>query len=123
MRGEQQNACDKCDNSRPAQCAQFFADKDRRDRGRHQGSRAARDRVDLTKIAGAIAFDQRGKIDQMDNDRRKQPGPRRRSRHAYQRCKRERYDTGAYGNQGRRRERIETNLYQRIPAGMACGGK
>src|SRR4029079_12623134 len=85
--------------------------------------RTTSNRVDLPKIAGAIAFDQRGKIDQMDNDRREQPGPGRRSRHAHQWCKRERHDTGADGNQGRRRERIETDLYQGIPARMACGRK
>ena len=44
-------------------------------RSRSSAARAARDRIDLTEVAGAIAFDQAGEIEQVDDDRGDQPRP------------------------------------------------
>ena len=73
----------------------MLADEDRRHGRGHQRRRAARDRIDLAEIAGAIALDQAGEIEQVDDDRGDQPGPRGKLRPAGERNDRQRDDAAA----------------------------
>ena len=117
------HAGDQRDDAAPADEAQFLADKERGRRRRHQRRRAARDRIDLAEIAGAIGLDQRGEIKQVDDHRGDQPRPGGPGRHADQRQEHQRHHAGADRDQRRGRERVEPDLDQRVPAGVTERGE
>ena len=122
-RRQQEHAGNQHNDAAPARRAQRLADEHRRRRRRHQRRRAARDRIDLTEIAGAVALDQRGEIEQVNDNRGDDPRPRRRGRQAEERQTDERHQPGADGDQRGGGERVEPDLDQRIPAGVAESGK
>ena len=122
-RRQQEHAGDQRDDAAPADQAQSLADEERGRRRRHQRRRAARDRIDLAEIAGAIALDQRREIEQVDDHRGDQPRPGGPGRHADERQEHQRHHAGAERDQRRGRERVEPDLDQRIPAGVAERGE
>jgi len=83
----------------------------------------ARDRINLAEVAAAIGLDQRGEIEQVDDHRSDQPRPSVPRWHAGERQEHKRYRAGADRNQRRGRERVEPDLDQRVPTGMAEGGE
>ena len=74
-RRQQQDAGGERGDADPGADMQVLADEDEARRRRHQRRRAARDRIDVAEIAGAVALDQRGEIAEMDDRRGDQPRP------------------------------------------------
>ena len=92
------------------------------DRG-HQRRRAARQRIDQTHVAGGIALDQRGEIDDVDQHRGDDPRPGRVLRQPGERQHRKADQRRADRNQHRGRQRIEPALDGGVPAGVAERGE
>jgi hypothetical protein len=78
---------------------------------------------DLTQIADPITFAQADEIEQMNNDRRCNPRPRRCERRTDERQQRDTDDARADCNQRRRGKGIASNLDCRIPACVAGSGE
>jgi hypothetical protein len=80
----------------------MLADEQRRQRRSHQRRGAARDRIDLPHVAGAIGLDQSDEIEQMDQHRGDKPRPRRRLGNSKHERKRQRAGRGSDPDQDRR---------------------
>src|SRR5204862_452856 len=77
--------------------------------------------IDLAHVAGPVALDQSGEIEQMDRDRGGDPWPGSRRRRADERHQRKRYQRRADRDEHRRGKRIERLLGRCVPAGVTGG--
>src|SRR5690242_19603080 len=101
----------------------MFTQEKRRGGPGHQRCRPASDRIDLAQIAGAITFDQRCEINEMDSNRSHDPRPRGPGWNAHDRKKGKRNQSRTDRYQGGGGKWVEPHLNECVPAGMARRGK
>jgi hypothetical protein len=115
---QQQNSKCEDDNADPAVHAKHLAEPERRQRRRHEWRGTAGDRINLAEVAEPVGFRERKVVHDMDRDRRDDVRPGRRRKHAGGESERRNHQAGGESDERGRRDRLEPELQQRVPARM-----